>query len=45
MANELRRDTNQLRQNDMFGVMLDTFHDRRNGYQLLHEAARRLADQ
>jgi len=32
IANELRRDTNQLRQNDMFGVMLDTFHDRRNGY-------------
>ena len=32
VANELRRDTNQLRQNDMFGVLLDTFHDRRNGY-------------
>jgi Domain of unknown function (DUF5916) len=32
IANELRRDTNQLRQNDMFGVLLDTFHDRRNGY-------------
>ena len=32
IANELRRDTNQLRQNDHFGVMLDTFHDRRNGY-------------
>jgi hypothetical protein len=31
-ANELRRDTNQLRQNDMFGVLIDTFHDRRNGY-------------
>lgn len=32
IANELRRDTNQLRQNDMFGVLFDTFHDRRNGY-------------
>ncbi|MGE3959799.1 MAG: DUF5916 domain-containing protein [Vicinamibacterales bacterium] len=31
-ANELRRDTNQLRQNDMFGVLIDTFHDGRNGY-------------
>jgi hypothetical protein len=28
----LRRDTSQLRQNDMFGVLLDTFHDGRNGY-------------
>jgi hypothetical protein len=32
IANELRRDTSQLRQNDMFGVLLDTYHDRRNGY-------------
>ncbi len=32
IANELRRDTGQLRQNDLFGVLLDTFHDRRNGY-------------
>ena len=32
IANELRRDTNQLRQNDTFGVILDTFHDRRNGF-------------
>ncbi len=32
VANELRRDTNQLRQNDTFGVMLDTFHDHRNGF-------------
>jgi hypothetical protein len=30
-ANEYRRDTSQLRQNDMFGALLDTFHDRRNG--------------
>jgi hypothetical protein len=32
VANEMRRDTNQLRQNDTFGVMFDTFHDRRNGF-------------
>ena len=32
IANELRRDTTQLRQNDTFGVIFDTFHDRRNGY-------------
>jgi hypothetical protein len=32
VANEMRRDTSQLRQNDSFGVLFDTFHDRRNGY-------------
>lgn len=32
VANELRRDTNQLRQNDTFGVVFDTFYDRRNGF-------------
>ncbi len=32
IANEMRRDANQIRQNDHFGMMLDTFHDRRNGY-------------
>ena len=31
VANEMRRDTRQLRQNDTFGVMFDTFYDRRNG--------------
>ena len=30
VANELRRDTAQLRQNDTFAVILDTFYDRRN---------------
>ena len=30
VANELRRDTRQLRQNDTFAVILDTFYDRRN---------------
>jgi hypothetical protein len=32
VANEMRRDTSQMRQNDHMGVMIDTFHDRRNGY-------------
>ena len=32
IANELRRDTTQLRQNDQIGVMFDTFYDRRSGF-------------
>src|SRR5207248_2216520 len=32
IANEMRRDTNQLRNNDSFGFLIDTFHDGRNGY-------------
>jgi hypothetical protein len=32
IANEKRRDSDKLTQNDHFEVMLDTFHDRRNGY-------------
>ena len=32
IANELRRDTNQMRNNDHFGVAFDTFFDRRSGY-------------
>ena len=31
VANELRRDTPGLRNNEHFGVMFDTFYDRRNG--------------
>ncbi len=31
VSNEMRRDTIQLRDNDGFWVVLDTFHDRRNG--------------
>ncbi len=31
VANEMRRDTNQLRDNDTFWVAFDTFYDRRNG--------------
>jgi len=32
VANDMRRDSTNLRQNDNFGVFLDTFNDRRNGY-------------
>jgi hypothetical protein len=35
VANEMRRDTSQLRTNDSFSVMLDTFLDRRNGAAFL----------
>jgi hypothetical protein len=32
VANEYRRDTNQLRNNDQIGVGFDTFYDRRSGF-------------
>jgi hypothetical protein len=32
VANDMRRDSTNLRQNDNFGVFFDTFHDRRNGF-------------
>ena len=32
IANEMRRDTSQLRNNDTFTVFFDTFYDRRNGF-------------
>ena len=32
IANEMRRDTTQLRQNDNFAAFFDTFYDRRNGF-------------
>ncbi|MFA5908247.1 MAG: DUF5916 domain-containing protein [Vicinamibacterales bacterium] len=44
-ANELRRDTSQLRQNDMFGAMIDTFHDRRNGFNFYTNPLGARADQ
>jgi hypothetical protein len=43
-ANEMRRDTNQLRQNDNFGVLLDTFHDRRNGFMFYTNPLGALSD-
>ena len=32
IANEKRRDSQDIYENDHFQIMLDTFHDRRNGY-------------
>lgn len=32
VANELRRDTNQMRNTDQIGVAFDTFYDRRSGF-------------
>ena len=32
VANDMRRDSTNLRQNDNFAVVLDTFHDKRNGF-------------
>ncbi|MBP7549267.1 MAG: carbohydrate binding family 9 domain-containing protein [Gemmatimonadaceae bacterium] len=32
VVNELRRDTGGLRNNEHFGVLFDTFHDRRSGF-------------
>ncbi|MGE3511964.1 MAG: DUF5916 domain-containing protein [Vicinamibacterales bacterium] len=45
VANEMRRDTNQLRQNDMFGLMVDTFHDKRNGFNFYTNPLGAMADQ
>lgn len=44
VANELRRDTNQLRQNDMFGMLLDTYHDKRNGFNFYTNPLGAMAD-
>ena len=44
VANELRRDGPQLVNNDNFGVMFDTFHDRRNGFTFYTNPLGALAD-
>jgi len=44
VANEMRRDTSQLRQNDTFGVMFDTFYDRRNGVSFYTNPLGAIAD-
>ena len=43
-ANELRRDSNAIFQNDNFGVVLDTFFDQRNGYYFQTNALGALRD-
>jgi hypothetical protein len=35
VANDMRRDGRNVSQNDNLSVVLDTFHDRRNGYEFL----------
>ena len=45
IANEMRRDTNGLRQNDFFGALLDTFRDRRNGFNFYTNPLGARADQ
>ena len=44
VANEMRRDAIQLRQNDSFSVLFDTFYDRRNGVAFLVNPIGGLAD-
>ena len=44
IINELRRDTNGLRQNDHFGAMFDTFYDRRSGFGFYTNALGARAD-
>ena len=45
VANEMRRDTIQLRQNDTFSVFFDTFYDRRNGFNFYTNPLGARADQ
>ena len=45
VANEMRRDTSQLRQNDTFTVFFDTFYDRRNGFNFYTNPLAARADQ
>ncbi len=44
VANEMRRDTRQLRQNDTFAIILDTFYDRRNAVAFYTNPIGALAD-
>ena len=45
VANEMRRDTAQLRENDNFGAFFDTFYDRRNGFMFYANPLGGRADQ
>ena len=45
VANEMRRDTSQLRQNDTFTAFFDTFYDRRNGFNFYTNPLGARADQ
>ena len=45
VANEMRRDSQQVRQNDLFGAIFDTFQDRRNGFSFYTNPLAARADQ
>ena len=45
VANEMRRDSMQLTQNDNFGVLFDTYYDHRNGFFFYATPLGALADQ
>ncbi len=45
VANEMRRDSMNIAQNDSFGVIFDTFHDRRNGFFFYTNLLGALSDQ
>ena len=45
VANEMRRDSVQLTQNDSFGVLFDTYYDHRNGFFFYTTPLGALADQ
>ena len=45
VANEMRRDTAQLRENDNFGAFFDAFYDRRNGFMFYANPLGGRADQ
>jgi hypothetical protein len=44
VTSDMRRDANNLYNNDHFGVMLDTFYDRRNGYIFFANAQGGMSD-
>ena len=44
VANEMRRDANGIGNNDNFGVVIDTYYDRRNGYFFYTNPLGALAD-
>ncbi len=45
VANDMRRDSQRLRDNDNFGVSLDTYHDRRNAFVFYTTPLGALTDQ
>ena len=45
IANEMRRDAQGVRDNDFFGALFDTFHDRRNGFNFYTNPLAARADQ